>query len=115
VDRHEIWRRIEHDHRVLSEKAPEGYEAVVDVYLAGREQPVELGWVETHRAPDDHWARFQQHNRAFDDADGGRHPGDLFVHVHESAILRIEVSYQATGKSPRGFEWQEAADDNLAG
>jgi hypothetical protein len=110
VDRHEIWRRVKFDLDQMTKGAPEGYEAVVDVWLVGREQPVELGWVETRRAPDDPWVRFQQHNRAFDDAEDGRHPGDLFVHVHESAILRIEISYEATGKRPRRFEWHVAND-----
>jgi hypothetical protein len=111
VNRHEIWRRVEFDYRQLSARAPEGYEPVVDVYLAGREQPIELGWVVTHRAPDDSWVRFQQHNRAFDDADGGRHLGDLFVQVHETAILGIEVRYEPTGKRSRAFDWQVADDD----
>ena len=112
MDRHEIWRRVRYDHEQLSKNAPDGFEAVVDVYLAGREQPVELGRVETRRRIDDPWVRFQQHNRAFEDADeSGRHPGDRFVHVHESAIFRVEVSYAPTGKSPRGFDWHENADD----
>jgi hypothetical protein len=107
-DRHEIWCRVKYDHDILTAKAPEGYEAVVDVFLVGREQPIELGWVETRRAADDPWVRFQQHNRAFDDAEEGkRHPGDVFVHVHESAILRTEVTFKQTGKSPREFEWTE--------
>src|SRR5215210_3401981 len=75
----------------------------------------ELGWVVTDRAPDDRWVRFQQHNRAFDDADGGRHPGDLFVQVQESAILRIEVRYEPTGKRSRRFDWQLADDDGEPG
>jgi hypothetical protein len=112
VNRHEIWRRVKFDYEQMSTKAPEGYEAVVDVYLAGREQPVELGFVSTHRAPDDPWVRFQQYNRAFDDAEpGGRHPGDRFLHVHESAILRAEISYAQTGKRPRDFDWQVDGED----
>jgi hypothetical protein len=112
VDRHEIWRRVRYDQEQLSKNAPEGFEAVVDVYLAGREHPVELGWVETRRRIDDPWVRFQQYNRAFEDAEErGRTPGERFVHVHESAIFRVEVSYAPTGKRPRGFHWKENADD----
>lgn len=109
VVRHDIWRRVEFDHRQLTSRAPEGYEVVVEVYVAGREHPIELGWVETHRDPDDPWVRFQQHNRAFEDAEpDGRHPGDRWVHVHESMILRVEISYAQTGERPRGFDWNVA-------
>ena len=96
----------------MSKNAPDGFEAVVDVYLAGREHPVELGWVETRRRIDDPWVRLEQHNRAFEDAEeNGRQPGDRFVHVHESAIFRVEVSYAPIGERPRVFDWHEKADD----
>ena len=97
----------------MESNAPEGYEPVVDVYLAGRERPVELGWVETHRDPDDPWVRLQQHNHAFDYAEpGGRHPGDIFVHVHESAILRVELRYVQTAERPRRFDWRQYGSDD---
>jgi hypothetical protein len=112
MDRHAIWRRVKFDRDQLAAAAPEGYEPVVAVYLAGREDPVELGWIETHRAPDDPWVRFQLENRAYHDVEpGARHPGDRWVHVHESTILRVEVSYAVAGKRPADFEWRVADDE----
>ena len=55
----------------------------------------------------------QQHNRAFDDADEGlRHPGDLIVHVHESALLRVELRYAPKGGRPRAFVVREVGGED---
>ena len=48
MNRHEIWRRVDHDFTQLQSKAPDGFEPVVEVYIAGREMPIEIGYVETH-------------------------------------------------------------------
>jgi hypothetical protein len=114
VDRHWVWRRVESDYEVLTRRAPgDDYEVVVEAWLAGRPDPVELGWVETSRGPDRAWVRMQQHNRAFDDADEGlRHPGDLIVHVHESALLRVELRYAQKGGRPRAFVVREVGGED---
>jgi hypothetical protein len=108
MDSHELWRRVMFDYERLDEKAPEGYGPVVDVYLAGRDEPIRLGWVTTDRDPSYPYVRLQRHNPEFPEAEEGRrHPNDLFLHVHEGAILRVEVSYASqSGRLPVGFHWQ---------
>lgn len=106
-----------YDYQNLEEKAPQGYVPVVDVYLAGRELPIRLGWVTTDRNVEYPYVRLQRHNPDFPEAEEGRrHPNDLFLHVHEGAILRVEVSYvpiSQTGKRPVGFH--VSMDDGPAG
>ena len=50
MDRHKLWRRVAYDYEQVKEIAPEGYEPVVEVFLVGRAEPVELGFVETTRS-----------------------------------------------------------------
>lgn len=59
MDRHAIWRRVQFDYEQSEKRAPSGYDTVVLVYVAGRASPLEPTFVETHRAPDDMWIRFQ--------------------------------------------------------
>jgi hypothetical protein len=101
------------DYERLEEKAPQGYVPVVDVYLAGRVEPVRLGWVTTDRVPEYPYVRLQRHNSEFEEREEGkRHPNDLFLHVHEGAILHVEVSYiskSQAGKRPIGFHLEVEA------
>ena len=95
-DRHQLWRLVEHDYKQLKESAPEGFEPVVLVHLVGRAEPVEIGFVETRDAArGGTLVRFEALNRLeADRADGLAHPKDYWVHVHESFISRVEISYR---------------------
>jgi hypothetical protein len=115
VDRHAIWRRVEFDYKQSESRAPTGYDTVVLVYVAGRATPLEPIFVETHRAPDDMWIRFQVSGP---DKDGGSDdplPSDsAWVHVPEGCILGVEVSFRAAAterRRPVGFSYTESADE----
>jgi hypothetical protein len=55
MDRHKIWRIVRNNHAELSEGAPDGYRAVVDVLVVGRPGPIRLDVVQTTRDPDFPW------------------------------------------------------------
>jgi hypothetical protein len=61
-DRRQLWRLVEHDYKRLRQSAPEGFEPVVLVHLVGREEPVEIGFVETRDAAQGTLVRFEALN-----------------------------------------------------
>jgi hypothetical protein len=97
VDRHVQWRLVANNVRSLRDKAPDGYEVVVEVYLAGRAEPVVLDYVETSRQSDNPWTFLQSANS------GDREnpmPADYWVFVHENHIERIEIRFVRSDSSP---------------
>ena len=121
MDRHRLWRNVETDYKSLTDAAPEGYEVVVEAHVAGRGQPIELGFVETHRG-DYPWIRLQARNVSWkgsedpEDVDPERHPKDRWIHVHETNLLRIELSYRRLSlkgdEQPFGFRFTETGTDD---
>jgi hypothetical protein len=113
MDRHKLWRLVEHDYEQMKKRAPEGLEPVVEVFLAGRETPVELGWVETRRGDDDVWVRFESPMPAA--ADGSETqtlPAEgYWVHVHESAVLRVELRFRRPDGPQMGFRYTVDDDE----
>jgi hypothetical protein len=107
-----LWRRVRHDYDRLLERAPEGYEPLVQVYLAGREAPIDLGFVTTRRGSDEPWVRFEAEPPKHAVAGDEQLPAEQFwVHVHESAILRVEIIYRRKlGMPSVGFHLNETAD-----
>jgi hypothetical protein len=102
---HDIWRHVEHDVKEARRRAPEGYEAVVRVYLAGQE-PVTLGWVETKEIGGEAWVRFEAERPPSDDeitSDSTIPEQVYWVHVPVSAVMGIEVTYRRAGATPLGF------------
>ena len=55
VDSHKIWRLIGSNYRSLEQKAPESYEPAVEVFIAGRPDPIWLAVVYTLRDPAFPW------------------------------------------------------------
>ena len=96
VDRHALWRNVEHDFRELTKLAPEGYEPVVQVSFAGRVEPVELGWVRTRK--DAPWIRFEAANAARSDESETAHADDFWIHVHEGLVERVEIRFRRIGR-----------------
>jgi hypothetical protein len=111
-DRHEIWRRVAFDFKQAEPMAPTGYEAFVEVFIRERAEPLEPNFVETHRAPDDPWVRFQILGRDT----GAEHadPRTTWVHVHEGLIERIEVRFRRSGAFATGFSYAEEPDEPAA-
>src|SRR4051794_40086139 len=107
-DRGFFWRRVQHDWEQLTELAPEGYHVETHVYLVGVSAPVQPDFVESSREADVPWLRFQL---------GG--PPDVpdmkLMHIHESAVLRVEVVIVHTSseapKRPIGFSVGELSPD----
>ena len=114
MDRHKLWRRVVDDYEQLTTRAPAGYEPIVEVFLAGREAPVELGFVETRRDDYDPWVRFQARNRARDaeSTTDPLHSQDLWIHVHESNILRVEICYRRAGNENQSIGFSHTVYDD---
>jgi hypothetical protein len=93
LDRHELWRRVRYDWERANERRAQGHVPVVQVWVAGRPDPIELGFVTTRRGPDEPWVRFETPASA-DESTGAIPPGVSWLHVHESAILAVEVLYR---------------------
>ena len=110
MQRHDIWRRVEHDVQQARKHAPDGYEAVVRVFVAGRPDPIALGFVETRRPPDETWVRFEAAAPAPTEGDETIPAECYWVHVPESCILGVEIIYQRAGAEPIGFRY-EARDE----
>jgi hypothetical protein len=105
VVRHNIWRRVEFDYRQARERKPDGYEPVVRVYVAGRAEPITLGFVETRKAPDEAWVRFEAAGPGPVEDDAPIPPSVHWLHVPEGAILGVEISFVPTdaARTPVGF------------
>ena len=82
------------------------------VSVAGRAEPIELGFVETRRGDDESWIRFQVSGRDKRAADDAPFPPDTaWIHVPESCILGVEVSFRRTAHPSRarlGFGYTES-------
>ena len=100
MDRHLLWRHVNHDVAEATKRAPEGYEAFVQVFLAGRDDPLEVGWVETNRSPDYPFVRFELANDVQSRTEGDLDHQDRWVHVHENHISRVEVAFRKSGTAP---------------
>jgi len=108
MDRHKIWRIVRSNLEGLKEAAPEGYAPVVDVFLAGRPEPVRLGGVETSREPDFPWTLFST-EPAGDDAAAS--PDDCLVFAPEHYIERIELRFVRSEDRPLGFSHRTFDDE----
>jgi hypothetical protein len=88
MDRHKIWRIVANNLRALDNAAPNGYVAVVDVFIVGRSKPVRLSRVETDRDPDFPWVFI-----ADEVGSPTAEPDDHFILVPEQYIERIELRF----------------------
>jgi hypothetical protein len=104
--RHALWRIVERKHAALQEIAPDGYTAVAEVFLAGREEPVELRFVETNSQGDDPWVWLEAvstgRGKAGNESENAG-PDDYYVLVNESAVARVEFRFKRGGGGSIGF------------
>ena len=110
MDRHEIWRRVQYDWQQANARRANGYVPFVRVWVAGRPEPIELGWVETRRGRDETWVRFETAAPPADETKAIP-PGCSWVHVPESAVLGVEVAYRRADQPGIGFTHTIAPDD----
>ncbi len=107
MKRHDIWRRVEYDYQEATKRAPEGHEPVVQVYVAGRPDPIIVSFVETRRPADETWIRFSpgaDPNSETVEAD------QYWVHVPENCVLAIEIPSRA---HPSGFTTARATSKRV--
>ena len=110
VDRHKIWRIVRSNYQELKDGAPDGYQAVVDVYLLGRPMPVRLDVVQTTRDREFPWVFLVP------EGDSEVLPGpSRRILVPEQHIERIEIYLERLpGESARrqslGFSYEVIED-----
>jgi len=103
ADRHKLWRMIRTNYLHLEQKAPEGYIVSAAVFLAEREAPIEVAYVQTGGGADDQWVWFQCRDPEVA-GNNGSGPSDYFVMAHESTVLRVELRFRrGTRQTPIGF------------
>ena len=106
VPRHELWRIVKRKHSALQEIAPDGFAAAADVFLTGREEPVEIRFVETNSQDDDPWVWLEavSSGRLKDDEDSDNAaPDDYYVLVNERFIERVEFRFKRGSRRSIGF------------
>jgi len=104
-----IWRRAKYEYEQAAERAPDGFEPVVEVYLAGRTEPMVPGFVEVRH---DGWVRLEAEVKGAEPDDEAPIPEDCFwLHVPESCVLGIEIRYRKAGAGPPlGFSYVESGE-----
>ena len=108
MDRHALWRNVEHDYRECVRRRAPGYYPVVEVTIAGLDKPMVLGFVRTRRDPGYPWVRFESEVRGVDgDPDAVIPPECHWVHAHESAVLGVEIRFRETDTIPSDFTFVE--------
>jgi hypothetical protein len=114
VDRHKIWRITKNNLQIVQDDAPDGYRAVVDVYLLGQTRPVRLDVVETTRDPEFPWVLLVPEQDPSLPVPMGR------ILVPEQHIERIEITLVAapedelelSQRSGIGFSYEAGALDD---
>jgi hypothetical protein len=114
MDRHEIWRRVEQDWQRANDRRAQGYDAVVHAHVAGRGEPIPVAFATTYRGPDKPWVRLEaQEPHSRGDQSGAIPPTCYWIHVHETALLAIEVSYvRSSERQAVGFSWRVGSPDD---
>jgi hypothetical protein len=100
MDRHKIWRIVRNNYESLREASPEGYAPVIEVFLAGRPNPVRLAQVETTREPEFPWALLITET----ETDGDKpSPDECLILVPDHYIERIELRFERSEGRGVGF------------
>jgi len=96
IDGNPIWRQFKNKVEVLQRKAPGGYRLAGRLFMFGREEPLELGFVETSRTPGQTWTWLQAEGSVKaheDEAQRMPHPDGEWIFLPESSIARVELHY----------------------
>ena len=108
MDRHFLWHNIRHDYDEAKRRRPQGFHPVVEVWIAGRGEPMALGFVETHKDPGYPWIRFESEVRGVEgDPEAAIPPECHWIHVHESAVLAVEIRFRETEQIASEFTYVE--------
>lgn len=102
MDNHDLWARVRSDYLECERRRPDGWIPVVAVTLAGRPEPMEVGFVTTSDSHD--WIRFESAIRDAGEHAPGAIPAKCFwVHARDSAVLGVEIRFKQSGGTPFGF------------
>lgn len=107
VDRHKLWRIVGNNYRSLEQVAPEGYQPVIEVYLAGREAPFRIDQVQTDRRFD--WIFLS--SETDDHTEDTASPNERVILAPEQCIMRVEVFLEPSEKRAVGFSHRPLEDD----
>jgi hypothetical protein len=110
-DRQFLWRVVSRNFETQRAHAPGGFEPLVEVFVGGREAPIPIGVVETHR--EHPWVLLHSITEGRDELDVA-YPSDRYVFVHEAHVASVEIRFVRKGAVPIGFRWSQAADDTSA-
>jgi hypothetical protein len=97
----EIWRHVLSNLDAMREHAPDGYEPVVHIHIAGRNAPLEVASFEGP-AGDLPWTFFVSARHDDSDPNEG-HPDDVMLFANNAAINAIELSFKRLSRQPIGF------------
>jgi hypothetical protein len=94
-----IWRHVLSNLEAMREHAPEGYEPVVRVHVAGRNEPLDVALFEgaAHLS----WTFFVSARQDESDPSEG-HPDDVMLFANNGAINAIELRSRARASSVSG-------------
>ena len=81
IDRDKLWGIVAREREAFEKAAPEGYGAIVEVTLAGRNGPMVIHRAETLRNPDLPWTLFSVLTK--EDNTGAPQAGDSRVVAHD--------------------------------
>jgi hypothetical protein len=110
VDRHGVWRRLRWKLATLEQRAPSGWGVKIEVYLIGREDPIQLGTVDTSRAKDEPFTWIQAAGSVLASSDPDSrmpHPEGEWILVADAHVSRIEVRYVPEIEAPPRVEFVE--------
>jgi hypothetical protein len=100
---------------MLHEQRPEGYALIVEVYVLGREDPIQLGVVETSRANDRPWTWLQAAGSARASANVSErrpHADGEWIFLPEQHIVRVQLRYVPVIDAPQPPETPEFREDD---
>ena len=106
MDRHYPWRIVARNCKELEGKAPDGYKPVVEVFIAGRLEPMRVEFAETSREAADPWTWLQAvgPKGAAPGADPEKPSTDHFwVLVHEASLQSVEIRFVRADHAGRPF------------
>ena len=109
MNRHDLWRMVKVNRDAMQEHAPDGQEAVVNVYVQFREAPLVVEHVQTRRDFVFPWVFFAAGRKGTDGEIQETH------FVREDQIIRVEIAYRPLGgRNVMGFTHGEFSDEDAA-
>jgi hypothetical protein len=107
MDRGKIWLSVTKNYEAMKKDAPSGCVPVIDLFLAGRSEPVRPAHVQTSSDQTFPWILLVCETKDGGDAFS---PDDCLIAVPEQYIERIEMRYERSEGQPVGFTCDQLED-----